>query len=224
MRVKQYGLQRTGTNAVKALLEDNFHNVEVLTTTYGSKHDLPEPDVADDPELRFCVNVKDPLSWLVSYHRYRSLQAREEKPSRRIDPLTRLADVWLERWEENTYAYLSLAERYPGRSTVIQHEHLLRNPGEVVSQLERDLDLERRGGRPSLFLKGYARRGNEYTRGAELIDRDRSFDRARHLNGKWATGLPREVRNKGRDCLNEFLQTYPHYRRYFNLSHLKGIL
>lgn len=224
MRVKQYGLQRTGTNAVKALLEDNFHNVEVLTTTFGSKHDLPEPDVEDDPELRFCVNIKDPLSWLVSYHRYRSMRARDETPPRRMDPLPVLADGWLERWEENTRAYLSLAERYPERSTVIQHEYLLRSPNAVVSQLERDLDLERRGGRPSLFLKGYARRGDEYTRGAELIDRDRSFDRARHLNGKWAVGLPHDVRQKGRDCLSGFFRDHPHYRRYFNLRHLKGIL
>ena len=36
--IKQFGLQRSGTNAVKALLEVNFPEIRVLTTYLGNKH------------------------------------------------------------------------------------------------------------------------------------------------------------------------------------------
>ncbi len=36
--IKQFGLQRSGTNALKALLETNFPKIRLLTTFLGNKH------------------------------------------------------------------------------------------------------------------------------------------------------------------------------------------
>lgn len=124
-RIRQYGLQRTGTNAVRALLEINC-GVNVLTHTNGSKHDLPTREAVEESDTLFVINVKDPISWLASYYRYRSLQAREAQPQRRMDPIGVMSSVWLPLWQDRTTAYLELAEKYPSRTAVIQHEALLR--------------------------------------------------------------------------------------------------
>lgn len=41
--IKQYGMQRTGTNWTRAIIEANFQDVRVLVNVLGWKHGLPEP-------------------------------------------------------------------------------------------------------------------------------------------------------------------------------------
>ena len=54
--IKQFGLQRSGTNAVKALLEVNFPDIRVLTTYLGNKHKPTNyqslVDQSDDPDFQ----------------------------------------------------------------------------------------------------------------------------------------------------------------------------
>lgn len=101
--VKLYGLQRSGTNLVKALLEINFQDVTVLQSIMGSKHNPFDREQALswqpsdlDPRYvtmsveeieqvkeslrtgRMCavLTIKNPYSWLVSYYRLRKLKNR----------------------------------------------------------------------------------------------------------------------------------------------------
>lgn len=221
--IRQYGLQRTGTNAIKALLEENSDEpVRVLTSTHGSKHDMPTADATADPALLFVVSIKDPVSWLASYHRYRKLQCESETPPRTIDPISLLAPEWLAHWRRHTVAYLTLAETMPNRTAVVQHETLLRTPGRTLKHVANHLGLPLRP-HLELFRDGYARRGDERTRGADLIDSTRRFNRNYHLNGDWAHELPRPVIRRARQEMDTFALEHPDFRRHFNLTHLEGV-
>ena len=44
--IKQYGIQRSCTNYVKLLIEENFRQVHVLASTLGWKHG-PHPEKVD---------------------------------------------------------------------------------------------------------------------------------------------------------------------------------
>lgn len=69
-RIKQYGLQRSGTNYLRWLLEHNLHAL-VLTNCCGDKHSTFKPQEFDKAKVRgIVVSVKNPYSWLVSLFRW----------------------------------------------------------------------------------------------------------------------------------------------------------
>jgi hypothetical protein len=101
--VKLYGLQRSGTNLVKGLLEINFRDVIVLQSILGNKHEpfdrqqalSWQPADLDPRYLKMSteeierareslrarrmyvvLSIKNPYSWLVSYYRLRKLKNR----------------------------------------------------------------------------------------------------------------------------------------------------
>ncbi len=218
MIVKQYGLQRTGTNATKALIETNLRGAHVLS---GDKHhDVDRASIKDSD--RFVVNVKDPASWVVSYHRYRSMKARNETPPYVLDPIEGLVDGWLARWAARTSSYLRLADELPERVAVVQHEALLRDPQGTLDAVRRHLDIARKSGEPELFLDSYARRGDASVHGADLINKKRPFNRDFHLSGRWAREAPDEVLARCRRFMDGFFDAMPDWRAHFDLSHLAG--
>lgn len=222
MIVKQYGLQRTGTNATKALLEANCRDVTVLTTTLGSKHDNVDWAQLQGRAVKFVVNIKDPASWLCSYYRFRSRKALDESPPRAYDPIETLVDEWLAYWAVRTKSHLGLADVLPERTAVIQHEALLRHPLDALMDTALHLELPVRTDEVELFRTGYALRGGEGDRGAQLIDPARPFDRGMHLSLRWSLGVPNDVLVKARRFLDDFLREHPQWRSLFDLTHLAG--
>lgn len=108
--VKLYGLQRSGTNVAKGLLEVNFEDVVVLQSILGSKHrpfDRQRALSWQSSELdaryvrisaeeidqvkeslrtrRMCavLSIKSPYSWLVSYYRLAKRKERERRKKRK---------------------------------------------------------------------------------------------------------------------------------------------
>lgn len=65
MQIRQFGVQRSGTNVTRKLLEMNFEDVEVVEE---GKHG---PFLGDDADA-YVVTVKEPWAWLQSYWRYTS--------------------------------------------------------------------------------------------------------------------------------------------------------
>lgn len=220
-RIKQAGLQRTGTNATKALIEANCPDVKVLTTTLGSKHYLPRESALAQDDLAWVINIKDPISWTVAYWRYKAWQASEETPPRVYDELPFQLPEWLQVWDQRHRAWLTLADQAPDRVVVVQHEALLRDPGAQLTRIADHLDLPRKPGRPRLFTKGYARRGAETDHGADLIDTRVPFDRERHLNGRWAEGIKPDALHQARTWFGWWLTEHPRWgRQHFDLAHL----
>lgn len=62
---KQYGLPRTGTNYIKALIEKNYY-AKVLANIGGWKHGY----YCLSKQLDCIVSIKHPLSWLVSMYNH----------------------------------------------------------------------------------------------------------------------------------------------------------
>lgn len=100
--IKQYGIQRSCTNFVKVLLENNLEDTVVLTNILGWKHG-PHKDKIDwkgrdwnvgqnledyvsseelwkiknaykEEKIHYIICLKDPYAWLMSYSKYMNRQ------------------------------------------------------------------------------------------------------------------------------------------------------
>jgi hypothetical protein len=69
--VKIHGLQRSGTNYLAYLVNENFKNTEILVNAGGWKHGCYcIRDIMGDDELHVLVIVKNPFAWLFSVYDY----------------------------------------------------------------------------------------------------------------------------------------------------------
>lgn len=124
--IKQYGLKRSGTNAARWILEENFSGVRVIADVLGWKHGAPRLTPSWNPrdwypehstpradpltpgllialrtaveagDIRYHLLVKDPRAWLVSAARWRS--GNVDLTS---EPSVRRAlDLWMRRGRE----------------------------------------------------------------------------------------------------------------------------
>jgi hypothetical protein len=68
--IKQFGLQRSGTNYTAALIRINYKNIllDNFTETIN-KHAVPQPSMLTKWD-HVIVNHKDPLAWYVSYCKF----------------------------------------------------------------------------------------------------------------------------------------------------------
>ena len=100
--IKQYGIQRSCTNFVKVLLENNLEDTVILTNILGWKHG-PHKDKIDwegkdwnagkkvedyvsskelssiknaymEERIQYIICLKDPYAWLMSYSKYMNRQ------------------------------------------------------------------------------------------------------------------------------------------------------
>jgi len=69
IKIKQYGLQRSGTNLTRLLLANNF-NAEILINFGGHKHGTYEIVKKTGKEFDVIITVKHPLPWLYSAYCY----------------------------------------------------------------------------------------------------------------------------------------------------------
>lgn len=68
--IKIHGLQRTGTNYLAHLINENFQNTKVLVNLGGWKHGHYQAPWAIGEEVDVLVIAKHPYSWLVSMFNY----------------------------------------------------------------------------------------------------------------------------------------------------------
>lgn len=68
--IKIHGLQRSGTNYLSHLVNENFDHVQVLVNLGGWKHGHYMAPWAIGKEVHVLVIVKNPYSWLVSAFKY----------------------------------------------------------------------------------------------------------------------------------------------------------
>ena len=185
MIIKQYGLQRTGTNIIRAIVEYNHPDVRVLPTTYGSKHAPPNwPEIVGHPELAYLVTVKDPILWTLAYHRYRRRKALDV-PGGSYQPLNPLLARYVFVWAETTAQHMTVRE-LGINAAIVAHERILECPDWVLRYIEREFDLDHVED-PELFRNGRASRGAEEDTGSALISPQPFSDaeRAWHLNDGW---------------------------------------
>lgn len=68
--IKIHGLQRSATNYVTHLINENFEKVKVLVNFGGWKHGAYCIPYSFDKEIDIVVVVKNPYAWLVSVYNY----------------------------------------------------------------------------------------------------------------------------------------------------------
>lgn len=68
--VKIYGLQRSGTNFITHIINENFDNTKVLVNLGGWKHGYYAAPWIIGQEVHIAVVAKDPYAWLVSLYNY----------------------------------------------------------------------------------------------------------------------------------------------------------
>ena len=154
--IKQFGLQRSGTNVAKAILETSCPQVRVLSLLLGDKHAQPEIesasararagdlgsavtdlttsdisrmcDAVDDGSLKILVCVREPLTWFDSFVRYqRRAAGRSPEPLTRPE-LERLADTWTQ-WHLALHDWCAAAR---WESAWVVHHDVVREPSTLT--------------------------------------------------------------------------------------------
>lgn len=134
--LKQKGVQRTGTTICAKMVEQAFglSNFARNPKKSPNKHSLLENGELTS-EMKLLINIKDPYSWLVSWHAW-SRQANHsgKKLPKRKKP------VKLNR-NDTSHAIKLFNESYrswlaaPCEFVVIRYEDLLRNPSAVYKKV-----------------------------------------------------------------------------------------
>jgi hypothetical protein len=217
--IKQFGLQRSGTNAVKALIELNFKDVCVLTNFLGDKHaegswglmrasvltqnpsdyglssDQVEDirGLLDKGALPLVFNMKDPVSWVNSYYNYQRKKVLFKNPGAEFVFDVAFAKKVLARYESVVGSWLELI-RQSELSFVFIHEEVVAGvSNEKLGLLRERVGLEPADMYPAGRLSGYAKRGIDSQHGRDLINEKIRFDRGYHLEGGWRKDVPGNV-------------------------------
>jgi len=198
-KIGQYGVPRSGTNAVKAILEHNLIDVFVDDSRKHGRN------VSLDGAAGYVVNVKEPVSWVWSYYRYLRYVHNEQRDLEDC-PIRE----WLEYWESRTLAHLRLVEYE--NCVVIQHEDLVRDPLGVLHQVSHRFNIPQRD-KVDVFTTGYAKRGGGRY-GSELIDRGKVFRRDYHLEKVWRQDMPKEALATCERFAGRIFERHPFLRAY----------
>lgn len=73
--IKIYGVQRTGTTWLRALLRRNIEET-VCMHEFGWKHGYVQPFSGEDFPLKAIIIVKNPYSWMRSINRWGNIEER----------------------------------------------------------------------------------------------------------------------------------------------------
>lgn len=236
---KQLGLQRSGTNALRAIVETNLPDCLFLANILGDKHDPQsweemEAWLAQNPavegltpdlykqmaeavykrRLDVVISIKDPVSWLWSYFRYAKKKAEYSNPDQAFLLTQDFADRFLESWSDRMTRYLQFALENKERTMVVQHEELLRSPDAVLARFCYTFGLSQPEN-TELFQHGYARRGIERQHGKDLINAKVKFDRSYHLEGRWAMEMPQKFYDQGVQVRRSYFEKHPEFRPFF---------
>jgi hypothetical protein len=165
--IKEYGLERSGTNYIKALIEINIKDVRVLSNLFGQKHekyklidynnynfridnnvitDLNVNEVNEiknkfiNDEVFYIIIVKNPASWIVSYNKCEWI--KENRGPLNKDKIIR----YMNRWNTIHNDWLDeLINNKNSKTYGILYEDLLLNPKEVIVGIATKFGLDYSG-------------------------------------------------------------------------------
>lgn len=217
--VKQFGLQRSGTNAVKALLELNFKDVHVLSNFLGDKHaegswstmrdnlsnQMPGDfelnaedfgvihDLVVAKKLPLVFNIKAPASWVNSYYNYQKKKVLFKNPSAEFLFDISFARRVLDKYESVVGSWLELMDDSECFFVFVHEEVVAGVDSDKLDNISHVLGGEVSELFPVGRLSGYAKRGVDSQHGKDLINEKMRFDRDYHLEGGWEGDVPNEV-------------------------------
>lgn len=145
MKIKQYGIQRSGTNYLRQLLLDNVENICVYENSFGWKHGYPlsrealnkwakDNKVAQsklEDDIHPIIIIKNPYSWCQSIKKFRADKFNFENLYKRYNSL----------YKAYKKLYIEGHDVF-AKSYIIKYEDLLRNPKAEMESLARKLGAE----------------------------------------------------------------------------------
>jgi hypothetical protein len=208
--VKQFGLQRSGTNIVKGLLEANF-DCRVFSNFPLHKHTPLRAPLAIKPASAYNLaalaidqalydafvaahaaqrvlivcSLRPAGSWVEAYYRFSlTLPGAAGLQFDRDFLVSALA-----RWRDFNSSYLIFAQANPSVTQLVHHDDLLAGSADWLQRFAARSGLTPRAPLISA-LDGYARRGTDRLRGREVIDERQVFDRRSRQGRAWVARVP----------------------------------
>jgi hypothetical protein len=231
--VKQFGLQRSGTNLLKALLEANFEGVRPLGLVLGDKHgpaewqaisawrfdpelraklDLNDEEVeeildkAARRDLRFVFTTKNPISWVISYWRYQRVKNHAQPPELHWD----LCETCLRAWRARVTQWLVFHQQLPGdRSIFLRYEDLLCQPSVCLHDIEQRFGLTRLHTELTTGFPQRTRRGTDAHHGEDLLIPDRPFDGSYYTERRYLAEYPEDLLRRVRARVETMTAEHP---------------
>ena len=158
--IKMYGLQRSGTNYLTHLINNNFKNTNVLVNIGGWKHGYYNLSEILGKELDVMVITKNPYAWLWSVYDYWSppkklnigpdltdvsfeqfLHSKAIFERQRGVPYLIRAENPIQYWNNLNYHW-STINMEKGKVCMITYESLLYNMHHVLIQIMKGFGLE----------------------------------------------------------------------------------
>ncbi len=192
MEIKQFGLQRSGTNLLRVLLQGNFAAV-VHANEGGAKHYEYRVPKSLGRELDCVVCVKDPFSWLTSFHRWYHRRDDMTLGEFLLQPLATASSVTdqsysakdpVRYWNELNAHWLAIPVR-AHRVLVSRYEDVIEDRERAVCALAAELGLERTSDEwqaPNNRLRALK---EDYEAGS--IERNEKFDPAYYRERRYLT-------------------------------------
>lgn len=162
--IKIHGLQRTGTNYLSHLVNENFTNSKILVNLGGWKHGHYHAPWFLGQEVHILVLVKHPYSWLVSMYNYwgikRELRIGMDLRGVTFDQFVRNRAIFeLQRdipylfrasnpvqfWN-NMYFHWMTIRLNKKKVAFVKYEELLQDPEAVVTRLGETFNISRKPG------------------------------------------------------------------------------
>lgn len=121
LKIKQYGIERSGTNYLRQLLEDNVIDVIVYVNKLGWKHGAvkcKDSNITKKDNIHPIIIIKNPYSWYQSIKNYRKKKPFDFK--REFKRYNKLYSLYKDLYENGHDVY---TEAY-----ILKYEDLLKNP------------------------------------------------------------------------------------------------
>lgn len=224
--VKVYGIQRSATNWVKYLLENNFQKTVEVNLPFGDKHFRPDPlgeyekwirmdeeeeAAVDAPysvgglgralrgrRLRVVVIIKPLIPWLLSYRSYRSLKAGRE-----IELTERKVREWCRLWVERNKEFCDAVPDLGLPYVIVDYETLLLEPRAELERIAEALRLRWiQNGGVDLGFEKRMRRSNDGHHGSAIASGKR-FDFDYYIHKRYLEAVSPEIVALAADELRE---------------------
>lgn len=238
MFVKQFGLERSGTNICKALVEMNF-GVRVLNNFPVNKHspvprvmrlkpvekydlsffDLDEFDYNEIKKqivsrtLYHLFAIRPIESWIEAFYRHASQMKNSKYHSFNHDFLVDALSMW----RESNLSYLNFVEKSFEVSQVVNHAEVLKGDVAWLEEFSRKTKIPLPDHIVST-LDGYAKKGTDKHRGADVVRRNVEFDRGYQLQGKYVENIPEWAREFIDSWKMDVYEKYSQLRPYMSYS------
>lgn len=239
MFVKQFGIQRSGTNYTKALIEINFPGVKVLSSTLGNKHNAPNMESMlserenlseenfDSLSLSFLKNCdlkkdlpyifvsKEPVSWVLSFYNLRALK----KPKVYKKLTSEHVDEFLDFYFKLHLSWVKFVRNNKIKKFYfVDYHKVLKNPGlfidnfEILTGFESKRKFER-----ILRFENSMKRGTEEMTGMKLLSSN-EFDQTYYLNNNSIDDIDQNILKYLVIAFSNRLLCYGELRDMFNLT------